>query len=115
MEFSLTTDNLNFLLTIGAFLLTIFVFYFKVGTFLHHGSRFHTGPVEKRFVRIGWESPLSLWGSILGTEIRSYISPAENVNAYSNLGERWHLAFCKPSSIPSGFYTWRSTPFTFSL
>ena len=64
-----------------------------------HGSRFHTGPVEKGFVRIGWESPLSLWGSILGTEFRSCIFPAENVNAYSNLRERWHLAFCKPSSM----------------
>ena len=66
-------------------------------TVKEHGSRFHT--VAKGFVRMGWESPLTLWGSILGTEIKSYIFPTENVNAYSTLRERWHLAFCKPSNM----------------
>ena len=64
-----------------------------------HGSRFHTGPVAKAFVRIGWESPLTLWASHLSDEIRSFIFPAENVHAYSTLRERWHLACCKPSNM----------------
>ena len=68
-------------------------------TVKEHGFRFQTGPVANRFVRMGRESPLTLRGAILGNEIRSYIFPAENVNMYSNLRERWHLAFSKPSSM----------------
>ena len=64
-----------------------------------HGSTFHTGPVAKGFVRIGCESPLSLWSSHLSDEIRSFIFPAENVHAYSTLRERWYLAFCKPNKM----------------
>ena len=64
-----------------------------------HGSRFHTGTVAKGFVRIGWESPLTLWGSHLGGEIKSFIFPAVDVHAYSTLREQWHLAFCKPSNM----------------
>ena len=75
----------------------------------------HTGPVEKGFVRMGWESPLSLWGSLLGTEIRSFIFPAENVKAYSTFRERWHLAFCKPSNMLQWFLHMEAHFFTFSL
>ena len=64
-----------------------------------HGSRFHTGPVAKGFVRIGWESPLALWGCHLGDEIKSFVFPAVDVHAYSTLREQWHLAFCKPSNM----------------
>ena len=64
-----------------------------------HGSRFQTCDVASGFVRMGCESPLSLWGAILGNDVRSYIFLAENVNMYSSLRQRWHLAFCTPSSV----------------
>ena len=64
-----------------------------------NGSRFHDGPLAKGFCRIGWENPLSLWRSQLQDEVKSFIFPASDVQAYSNLREQWHLMFCQRSPM----------------
>ena len=64
-----------------------------------NGSRFQVGVAAKGFTCIGWENPLQLWSQRLGNEIKSFIFPAVDVHAYSELREQWHLAFCKRSSM----------------
>ena len=64
-----------------------------------NGSRFNLGVVAKGFTRIGWENPLQLWSQHLGNEIKSFIFPAVDVHAYSEMREQWHLTFCKRSSM----------------
>ena len=63
------------------------------------GSRFHLGVVVKGFTRIGWQNPLQMWEKHLGKEIKSFIFPSADVHSYSEARERWHLTFCKRSSM----------------
>ena len=40
-----------------------------------------------------------MWEQHLKLEIKSYIFPSADVHSYSEARERWHLTFCKRSSI----------------
>ena len=64
-----------------------------------NGSRFHLGDVARGFTRIGWQNPLQMWEQHLKVEIKSYIFPSADVHSYSEARERWHLTFCKRSSM----------------
>ena len=64
-----------------------------------NGSRFHLGEVARGFTRIGWQNPLQMWEQYLKLEIKSFIFPSADVHSYSEARERWHLTFCKRSSM----------------
>ena len=64
-----------------------------------NGSRFQLGEVARGFTRIGWQNPLQMWEQHLKVEIKSYIFPSADVHSYSEARERWHLTFCKRSSM----------------
>ena len=64
-----------------------------------NGSRFHLGEVARGFTRIGWQNPLQMWEKHLKLEIKSFIFPSADVHSYSEARERWHLTFCKRSSM----------------
>ena len=57
------------------------------------------GVVAKGFTRIGCQNPLQMWEKHLGKEIKSFIFPSADVHSYSEAREKWHLTFCKRSSM----------------